>query len=151
MIDQIKKYFWPAIVGIGVIIGTYIGIDSLIEKRISDKLRDHEVIKEIASLVRPSCIFDYNGTIITDLGAAKFLKKKPDVKLDERAEPAEILISPTEHLNVQPLLECINYNCTVSAKRINKSDWLFTLTSQAHPIIAGTELEEWFFRLEIIR
>ena len=64
MITEIKKYLWPIVVAIGVLIGLYFAVDNFIDKRISDKLKDYEVIKQIASLVRPFCVFDHKGTII---------------------------------------------------------------------------------------
>ena len=150
LVTEIKKHFWPFVVGIGVLIGLFYTIDSFIEKRISDKLKDHEVIRQIASLVRPSCVFDDKGTIIHDSGAEQFIKNI-DVRMGKNA-PEQILVSPTEHLNVQPFLECINYNYTISAERINKSDWQFKLSSPSYVLwdTSGKE-EKWLFRLEIMR
>jgi hypothetical protein len=129
--------------------GFYYALDAIIDKRISDKLKDYEVIKQIASLVRPTCVFDHKKRIILDSGVQQIIE---DIEVvPQQIRPKQILIRFKEHLNVPPLLECINYNCTISAERKNKSDWLFTLSSPKYIKIDSPKIEESLYRLEIFK
>ena len=144
---------WGFVIGFSIILGIVVSvfvIEDRIEKRISDKLRDPEVLKEIASLVRPSLIFDHKGSIRTDSGAGQFIER---IKVEMgKNEPSNILISPKRHLNIPPVLECLNYNFDVTAMQINKSDWLFELSSPTYIVFESSpKKKEWLFRLEIIR
>ncbi len=70
----------------------------------------------------------------------------------EKDEPHKIIISPTEHLNTAPILECLNYNFDITPSRTGRSDWLFELSSPDYLVLGGLpEKKEWLFRLEIIR
>ena len=144
---------WGFVIGFSIVLGIVVivfTIEDRIEKRISEKLRDPEVLREIGSLIRPSLIFDHNGSIRTDSGAGQFVKTIK-VKM-AKDEPNKIIMSPTEHLNTQPILECLNYNFDITVTRIGKSDWLFELSSPTYLVKeSDDEKKEWLFRLEIIR
>jgi len=132
-----------------IIAGIYI-IDSRMEDRINEKLKDPKVLSKIASLVRPSFIFNHKGNIISDSGGEQFIKDI-DVQMGNRGEP-KIIIYPKEHLNSAPILECINKDYYIASERINKSDWLFKLTSENVVIMGGSpKNKELLFRLEIIK
>ncbi len=127
----------------------FFGFEYWIDSRIEAKLNHPATIRKIASLVRPSITFDHHGSILTDSGAGQFIK---NIKVTMgKNEPKNILITPTKHLNTPPILEGINYNFHVTAKRIGKSDWLFELSSPNYVVFGGGEItKEWIFRLEII-
>jgi len=149
--DNLKQLsVWTIILGVGVIlgiVGSVFLVEDRIEKRIDEKLKNPETIREIASLVRPTITFNHQGTIITDSGAGQFIE---DIKVTMgKDEPKTILITPSKHLNTPPVLEGINYDFSVSVKRANKSDWLYELTSPNY-LIMGKMTTEYIFRLEII-
>ena len=156
-----KNYhiIWPIIVAIGVIFGiivSFLYFEDRIVTRIIEKLKTPEVTKQIALLIRPSVIFDQNGTITHNSGGAQFIKDiKVELSSPEKSslrEPQKILIFLTEHLNVAPILECLNYSFFTDCKRINKSDWQCELSSHDYIISKRAEFAgEWRFRLEIIR
>ncbi|MBW2249754.1 MAG: hypothetical protein JRF60_03760 [Deltaproteobacteria bacterium] len=136
--------------GIGGFIGGIFFVEDRIEKRISEKLKDPELISQIASLVRPSLIFNHKGTILSDSGGEQFIENI-SVQMGPE-EPTEIIISPKTHLNSAPILECINYNFDITSKRIKKSDWLFELSSPSYLVFEkSSEKKEYLFRLEIIK
>ncbi|MFX0195736.1 MAG: hypothetical protein ACFFCW_06400 [Candidatus Hodarchaeota archaeon] len=141
------------VIGISVVLGIVVSVlllEGRIEKRISEKLLAPDVLKQIASLVRPSFIFDHNGSIHSDSGAGQFIGKI-QVEMG-KDEPEKIIVSPTEHLNTPPVLECLNYNFDITTRRIGKSDWLFELSSPNYLVFESSpEKKEWLFRLEIIR
>jgi hypothetical protein len=141
------------IIAISIIAGFLVvgwGFEDRIAKRVLIELRDPEMLREIASLVRPSLIFDHNGAIRTDSGATQFIKRI-DVEMG-KGEPNRILVSPTEHLNTPPILECLNDNFDIASSQTGKSDWLFELSSPSYIVFESSpERKEWLFRLEIIR
>ena len=153
MSDKKLKTAWGVVIAVGIIAGILAfvwGFEDRIEKRILSKLRDPEVLREIAALIRPSLTFDHNGSILTDSGARQFIENI-NVEMG-KDEPNEIIICPTEHLNTQPILECLNYNFFITARRAGTSDWLFELSSPNYIVFEGSpEKKEWLFRLEIIR
>lgn len=153
MADKKQITVWGIILGIGVVLGVFGSvflIEDRIEKRIADKLKDPDILRQIAYLIRPSLTFDQKGTIRTDGGAGQFIEKIK-VEMGE-ADPNKIWITPTEHLNTAPILECINYNFDVTSKRVNKSDWLYELSSPDYLICSESpKKKEWIFRLEVIR
>lgn len=150
-----KKHIglWTIIVGGSIIIGIIISsffFEDRIEKIVLDKLKDQDILQQIASLVRPSIIFDHHGVIQSDSGAGQYIES---INVDMGGgEPNKITISFKEHLNSAPILECINDNFDVTPTRIKKSDWLFELSSPSYIVFESSpEKKEWLFRLEIIR
>lgn len=149
---KLRYFIWPIVVGVGVVLGIFVSIFALenkIEKIVLEKLKDPVILKEVAYYLRPSMTFDQNGTILSDSGAGKFVKELKIVM--GKYEPETIILSPTEHLNAAPILESLNYTFTYSAKRINSSDWQYSLRSPNYLLIEGPGLKEWIFRVEIIR
>lgn len=132
---------------IGAVIGAIgysLFFEDRIVNRIVDKLKSPEIIQQIASLVRPSLIFDQNGTIIHDSGGQQFIK-------EIKTEPTMMLIFPTEHLKQPPILECLNRGMDFKCKRINTIDWECEVHSPKYMLWDGSDhIVEWRFRLEII-
>ena len=149
---SLKNLIWIIFVGFGVILGIVISIFTLedrVDKIVENKLKDPEVLKQIAYLVRPSLTFNQEGTILTDSGAQDFIK---DIKvIMGENEPKSIIISPTNHLNIAPLIECLNYNYNFSSKQVGKLDWQFDLSSPTYLVTTSYQITDWTFRLEIIR
>ncbi len=150
-----KKYkiVWSIIVGSGVIIVLIMfafGVEDRIEKIVLDKLKDQDILREIASLVRPSIIFDHHGVKKSDSGADQYIESI-NVEMGD-GEPNKIIIFFKQHLNSTPILECINDNFVVTPTRMKKSDWLFELSSPSYIVFESSpKKKEWLFRLEIIR
>lgn len=149
---------WKLIIGAGAILGIIGGalaiflyaftIEDRIDKRISEKLKDPEILSQIASHIRPSVIFDHKGIIRTDSGGKQYIK---DISVEMGPqEPSKIKIFSKEHWNSAPILECINYNFDITSKRI-KSGWLFELSSADYLVFESSSKKEWLFRLEITR
>jgi hypothetical protein len=138
---------------VGLILGIVVGMITIgvwIESVVTRKLKDPEVIKQIAALVRPSMIFDHNGVITSDSGAKQFIENI-SVEMGPE-EPSKIIITPKEHLNSRPILECLNWNFDIKANRGNQSDWIFELSSPTYVVMdESPKTKEWVFRLEIVR
>ncbi len=67
-------------------------------------------------------------------------------------DPEQIMITPSEHLNAEPILECLNEKFTYRAIRINRSDWKFELFSSDHLIFNSSyKTDKWLFRINIIK
>ncbi len=144
---------------IGVIVGVivtiivgYFVIDSKIEKIVSGKLKDHEVIKQVARLVRPSFTFNHEGIIQSDSGAKQFINLPIKVEL-EKGEPGKIIISPKQHLNAAPTIDCRNDNFVIKPTRkgAKGSEWVYDVYRPYTSLWSEKRLiKEWSFRLEII-
>jgi hypothetical protein len=146
------------------VIGAFIGIitysyffEDRILNRIVDKLKNQEIIQQIASLVRPSVIFDHNGTILHDSGGAKFIREiKVEItpRIGNKSEAVnKILIFPTEHLKEPLILECLNRNLDFACARISTIDWECEADSPPYVTMGSSKYKfigKWKFRLEII-
>ena len=150
-----RKTIAGSVVIITLIVG-YIAIENQIEKRIGEKLKDPEVIKQIASLVRPSIIFDQKGTIVHDSGGAQFVKNievEMSVPKNEKREPEPIKISifPTKHIKEPLILECLNRDMDFMCERVNTLDWECEIGSPNNLVMGLSKFHgEWKFRLEVI-
>ena len=151
--NLLKKIpIWTIFGGLGIVLGIIVSIvviENRIEKIVSDKLKDPEVLRQVAYHLRPSLTFNQNGTILSDSGAQQFIKDIT-VEMGEN-EPKSIIISPKDHLNSAPVLECLNYNFSFSTKQVGKSDWQYKLSSPNYLVFEGPTTVKWIFRLEIIR
>jgi len=149
--DATKKSWYEHVIFkiLGMIV-ILIAIDQYIDYKIANKFDDSQIARRIASQIRPSLIFDHNRTIRWDSGGGQFIR---DISVEmTKGEPSKVIISPTEHLNTPPILECLNYNFDITPKRTGKSDWLFELSSPSYMVFEGSpERKEWLFRLEIVR
>jgi hypothetical protein len=147
-----KTYLGKVSLILGIIVGM-LTIGLWIESVVDRKLKDPEVIKQVAALVRPTVVFDHRGTILSDSGAKQFIENiSVEMGSEEPGkEPRKIIITPKEHLNSPPILECLNDNFYVKPKRGNKSDWIFELISPNYVLWQSPKIEEWHFRLEIVR
>ena len=147
-----KKKSWHdhIIIKLIEIVILFIALDYYLDYKINNKYKEPQLMEQIASHIRPTLIFDQLGTIRSDGGAAQFVSK---IEVDmEGGEPNRIVISPTEHLNSAPIIQCINDIFDAVPKQINKSDWLFELSSPNFIVFESSpERKEWLFRLEIIK
>jgi hypothetical protein len=139
MSDKQLTAAWGIVIAVGIIVGIIASVwvfEDRIEKRILSQLRDPEVLREIASLIRPCLTLDHDGLIRTYSGAGQFIEKiSVEISKDE---PNEIIMCPTEHLSTQAILECLNYNFYITARRTGKSDWLFALSSPVYLVSEGS-------------
>ena len=107
---------WKVLGGLLAVTALFFSLDSFVDTRISYKLRDPEVVRQIAYLIRPSLIFDDNGNYEIDNGAVQFIKSIAVVK-NQKGNVQKIVVSPKESLNIQPLLKCLNGNIYFGATR----------------------------------
>ena len=144
---------------IGAVIGALgytLFFEDRIVNRIVDKLKSPEIIQQIASLVRPSVIFDQKGTIVHDSGGAQFIKEiKVEMTTPENPkstpEPNKIFLFPTKHLKEPLILECLNRDMDFMCKRINTIDWECEVDSPDRLLLEHSKFHgEWKFRLEVI-
>lgn len=81
-INFIKWSFGLGVAAI-VVIASLAAVDYYIEKKVNDAISDEELIKKISSRVRPSMIFDQNGSILADMGAWQFIS---DLNVSENTQ-----------------------------------------------------------------
>ena len=132
----------------------YHGLNVFIDNRIESKISDSEYLTELARKVRPSVIFDINSSVLADMGAMEYLDSII-VSMDK--ERIEIIVRPTVHLGIEPVLESLDASYNIETARGPKYDWIFRLHAPP-PYIAierrqpdPAPLTAKRFRLEIIR
>ena len=146
-----QKCEWLIIV-IGVIGGIY-GLRSYIIGVVEDRMKEPEFVQRVAEEIeKPTVIFDQNGSILVDGGAMKYVKSIK-VNMGDDNEIERIVVSPHQHLQVAPLLESLDINFCIEAKRGEKFDWVYTLGSIRRFALmdSADPPAQKRFRLEIIR
>ena len=137
------------------VVGGLFAIDSYIDSKIEDKLENPAFINKVAQSMRPSVIFDLNGSILSDMGAMQYIE---DIKVDvKKPLRYDIIISPKKFLSVAPILECLDEQPKMIIKRGKKFDWIYELyepmriTAEGPEPPKGAELMGLRFRLEVIK
>ncbi|MHB8770206.1 MAG: hypothetical protein ACYC7J_04340 [Syntrophales bacterium] len=116
-----------AIIGIlALMFAVFIQLNSSIDKKIEEKLKNPEFIQMIAREVRlPFVVFDENNSIIVDSGAMDYIEKI-EIKKEDRQEVSEIIISPKKYLAVPPILENLDaYMAFEMPTRGNRFDLIY--------------------------
>jgi hypothetical protein len=129
------------------VIGGIYGFMVFIDKRIENRIRDDAFLRKLASAIRPSVIFDHNGSVLIDQGAMHFIEAIY-IELDEPGPyPKRIVIQPKQHLPYAPLLTPLESDmANISTSRGKKHDWVYTLDY----FMTSDERETLRYRLEII-
>ena len=128
----------------------FFSLDAFVDTRISYKLRDPEVVRQIAYLIKPSLIFDQNGNFEIDNGSGRYIKDLI-VEKNQKGEIQKVSIKPKESLNIQPLLTCLNGTIYFNATR-QKTDWIFQVVGPDYLVFESYKKPEKFlFELQIIR
>ena len=97
---------WTIVIGIFTIIGVVVTIALLmkgsIDKKIEEKIRDPNFVKQLADEVRlPFVIFDENNKILADYGAYQYLNRI-DVLRNEKKQLTAIRITPVIERSTPP-------------------------------------------------
>jgi hypothetical protein len=135
------------IAAVVVVIGAIYGFTRFVDKRIESRIREDAFLRKLAGALRPSVIFDHNGSILIDQGAMRFIEGI-DVELDENVPyPKRIAIHPKQHLSYAPLLTPLESDmANISTHRGQKHDWIYTVEY----FMTSDERETLRYRLEII-
>ena len=132
---------------------TFLRARRYIEDRIKDALSKDDVLKAISLRVKPDLIFDDKESILSDRGAAAFLKEhaihiKRSVVFGDKTLPTDIRIEFNKYLTVAPILTPINADAeTVSASRGKDCDWIYILD---YTMGGGDDSYVRKYRLEIL-
>ena len=129
---------------------SYHGLNNYIDRRIDNKINNSDFLHELARHVRPSLVFNDNGSIIADMGAVQYII---DIKVSKGDKNSIlIIISPNEYLGVEPILESLDAEYSIHAKRGPKFDWIFNLYAIQQLVMESSpDRDNERFRLELIR
>lgn len=135
--------------GIITIVAAIYGITQFIDWRIERKIREEPFIRKISASLRPSVIFDENGSILYDQGAMQIIDNiqinREDAK--NNSLPAEIIINPKRHLAHAPLLQTLETELIdILATRGKGFEWRYRLDYQ---MSNGVFDHKRRFRLEV--
>jgi hypothetical protein len=118
---------------VAAVVGAFYGIVSFIDSRIEKKLTDETTLRRVASMVRPSCIFDEKGSVIFDSGAMQAVESINLQFTDKKDEflsklPRIITVKFNKHLAYPPILSVLDsYEVYVGEERGPMFEWIFTI------------------------
>ena len=142
---------WAIVLGVLGLLGIFaiqFAVESYLNAKVRERVNDPEFIRKVAAQVRPSVIFDGNGTILADIGAMQFLEKIEVAGLYAGAGVQQIVVYPKEHLAYPPLLQSVDSaTWEIRAKRGKAYQWVYELSLNS----TADNQKEFRFRLEIIR
>lgn len=146
MLSQILN----VLIAVVIVVPLYYGFNLYLDSRIEAKINIPEFLKKLARNTRPSLIFDDKASISSDMGAVPYIK---DISISKgRDDALEIVVSPTEFIATEPLLESLDDEYAIHVERGHKFDWVFhlhlitTITTEGSPVPQRNR-----FRLELIR
>jgi len=152
--DSRKFERWTRAVSIivAVVVGVY-GAVAFIDSRIEKKLADEVVLKKVAELVRPSCIFDERGSVLFDSGAMQSIDEIKLEGLKTEGEygqlPFKIVIRPKRFLRDAPLLTVLDaYSPEITAERGEKFDWVYSIRYVGYG--ETSKFKKCRYRLEVL-
>lgn len=135
----------------GALIGTVYGFNSFLDTKIEAKMSDPVFLMELARSQRPSMVFDENGTVLSDFGAMRLLRDF-DVALTEDKKAWLVKLTPLEFLGVEPLVESLDNDAVIKARRGKGLEWLIEIHPLSSLLLAESpEPGPLRFRLEILR
>ena len=147
---EILKRTSALLAAIVLVFGTYRAFTAYVESRIRATIETPAFLEELSRRLRPAVVFDDAGSILADMGGMKYIG---DIRVSKAADGhLEVLVSPTEHLGVEPILQPMDGNFNVLAERGKKYDWLFRLYGVPTLLVdQAPERKHVRFRLEIVR
>jgi len=148
----IKNVFLGSLTILGMLLAVLYGIPNYIDSRISDKINNQDFIEKVAANIRPSLIFDHNGTYIHESGAEKLLDSLNVRHIGTTPFRFEIKLYPKLLLKTRPIIESISVENfeVMEEKRGERYTWILILENQG---MQRGSLERYpiFFRLEILK
>lgn len=152
-LSEALKYVAALLIVVFGIVGGFYFLHSYVVGVVEDRIKEPEFISKVAEEIRKStAIFDQNESILIDDGAMKYIESI-EVRIGDGNEPDRIVVSPNLHLQVAPLLESLDVDFYIEAKRGEKFDWVYTLGSIQRMVLESSAdpPAQKRFRLEIIR
>ena len=118
----------PFVVVATVLFGITEWIERRIDKAVEKKLTDESVLRKIAAQSRPSLTFDGNKeSIITDMGAAQFIKDIQITKRTNACWPERVHIDFTRHFANAPILTAMYDTVRITPSRSKGFSWDFEI------------------------
>lgn len=96
------------IIGIIVVVGGPIALDQYLDYKVNIAITKPEVLDNLRKQVRPMCIFDENGAILSDMGARQYIEDDIElIKTKDGKFIEEIKIALKNPLSI-PILTCLD-------------------------------------------
>lgn len=131
------------------IFATPFAVQSYLNTKVDERVNDPEFIRKVATQVRPSVIFNHNGSILADLGAMQFVDKiEVSGFPTDLLEKLNVIVYPKLHLPYPPLIESVDSSSWfISSKRGVGYQWSYELNLSS----SEQDPKEFILRMEIIR
>ena len=136
-----------------IVLGLKMWQESAIDRAVEKKLVDPFVLRKVAEQSRPSLIFDGNGAILHDMGAAQYLKPD-DIKIVEHVNdqgfimPTKLHIGFVRPVSFAPLVTPLRDVASLTASNGKGLDWEFAINWTVVP--TDTNDSSHVFRLELV-
>ena len=144
-----------AVVVITALASLIFGVPAFIDSRIDQRISNPDYIRQVASHVRPSLVFDATGSILIDLGAVQYIDNittadvHPIGSAPQFRFPSEIIVSPKQHLVHPPRISSFDaVQFEVVVERGHRFDWKYNLKWIGH---SGQPPDPTRFQLDILR
>jgi hypothetical protein len=147
----------PFVLTVVTLFRTTAAFNSAIEDRVKIIVENPDFIRKIASLVRPTVIFNSNGSILHDLGGISWIS---EIKVEKSGHadwgsmllPSTIIVTPINHMANAPIITYIDLSgFQITASRTTGFSWLYALKPCSVFISDETEVDpEILFRMEIV-
>ena len=145
--------FLNIIKAFSVLFGLFLAIYSLgfyMDQKIEKKISNPEFIREIASKIRPSVIFDSKETILVDMGGMQYIETISVETDNSPRNPKKIIVTPKAYMAHAPIITSIGiYKYIFRAERGKNLNWEYTLDPAVQWGTRG-KLPLPQFRLEVV-
>jgi hypothetical protein len=113
-------------------LGVLLGVDYYLEYKINGAIGNERVLKKLQSYVRPSIIFDQNGTVLSDQGAWKLIE---DLKVSsDKSGFVDKIVITLKDTNIFPILTSLDntVNYSFNIVRGKKLDVIYELEMRSY-------------------
>jgi hypothetical protein len=150
-----EVYWWVTAIAVvaGICYGAVHWVEARIDKTVEQKLSDETILRKIAAQSRPSLIFDGKESVLSDMGAAQYLK---DIRVTRRignlssnSPPTRILIDLNRHFANPPILTALYDSVAIKPERAKGFSWVFEINWIVEAADSTNDLSR-AYRLELV-
>jgi hypothetical protein len=121
---EFVSFLFGLIVGL---ISAFLWLDARITNTARQAVLSEDFLNRLAKEVRPTCIFDSNGTILADLGASDYIENIR-VVLQPSSFGMDVYADCKRHLAYAPIVTCLNSGIfVVEAVRTPPNGWKYSV------------------------
>ena len=111
-----------------VVVSGYFGFQAWIRSVATDAVLNEKFLGELAAKVRPSCVFDFNGSILAEVGTQDYVSR---IRVETNGGWSYfVFVDCKRHLNYPPIIQYLNKPLhTVESVRSTGYGWKITMNT----------------------